>query len=174
MLKVRNYLLLGILAGVVVLLDQLTKYLVRTRLAYDEIWMPIAAIRPYFHIIYRTNTGAAFSMFQQGGLLFAGLAILVSVAIIYFYRNTENVGWLVRIALGLQLGGALGNLIDRLAHGLVVTDFIWFSIFPAVFNVADGAISLGIALLLLDAVLEYLHDRRAQAAQPPSTLPEKA
>ena len=172
MLKVRNYLLLGILAGGVLLLDQLTKYLVRTRLAFGEIWMPIAAIRPYMHIVYWTNSGAAFSMFQQGGLLFAILAIVVSVAIIYFYRNTENVGWLVRIALGLQLGGALGNLADRLAHGMVVTDFIWFSIFPAVFNVADGAISLGVALLLLDIVLEYFRNRKASPAPPLPTPPE--
>jgi len=173
-LKVRNYILLAFLAGAVVLLDQLTKYLVRTRLALNEIWMPIAAIRPYLHVVYRTNTGAAFSMFQQGGIVFTILAVAVSAGIVWYYRNSDSAGWPVRIALGLQLGGALGNLADRLAHGMVVTDFIWFSVFPAVFNVADAAISLGLVLLLLDVVLEYIHDRRAQAAQRPSILPEKA
>ena len=165
MLKVRNYVLLAFLAGVVLAADQITKYLVRTRLVLGEIWMPIPAIRPYLQIVYSTNTGAAFSLFQQGGLVFAILAVLVSAGIIYYYRNAANVGWLVRIALGLQLGGALGNLTDRLTHKMMVADFIRFTFFPAVFNVADGAISLGVALLLLDAVLEYLRERRIQAAQ---------
>ena len=173
MLKVRNYILLAFLAGAVVALDQFTKYLIRTRLAFGEIWMPIKAIRPYVHIIYWTNTGAAFGMFQQGGMVFTILAVVVSVAIIWYYRNSDSASWPVRIALGLQLGGALGNLLDRLLRG-TVTDFIWFSIFPAVFNVADGAISLGVALLLLDIVLEYIHNRKAQSAQPPSLPPEKA
>jgi signal peptidase II len=160
-LKVRNYLLLSILAGMVLILDQLTKQLVRTQLAFGEIWMPIAAIRPYMHIGYWTNTGAAFSLFQRGGMVFTILAVVVSAAIIWYYRNSDTANWPVRIALGLQLGGALGNLADRLLRG-TVTDFIWFSIFPAVFNVADAAISLGVVLLLLDAVLEYLRNRKAQ------------
>jgi signal peptidase II len=63
-------------------------------------------------------------------------------------------------------------LLDRLLRG-TVTDFIWFGFFPAVFNVADGAISLGVALLLLDIVLEYLRNRKTQPAQPASAPPEK-
>jgi signal peptidase II len=174
LLKVRNYILLIFLAGVVVVLDQLTKQLVRTQLAPGEIWMPIAAIRPYMHIGYWTNTGAAFSMFRQGGLLFAILAIVVSAAIIYYYRNSENIDWLVRIALGLQLGGALGNLLDRLTHGLAVTDFIWFGFFPAVFNLADAAISLGVFLLLLDVLVEFIRIRKTQPVTLAPISPEKA
>jgi signal peptidase II len=170
-LKVRNYILLAVLAGAVLALDQLTKQLVRTQLAFGEIWMPIAAIRPYMHIVYWTNTGAAFGMFQQGGMVFTILAVVVSVAIIWYYRDSDSASWPVRIALGLQLGGALGNLLDRLLRG-TVTDFIWFSVFPAVFNVADGAISLGVALLLLDIVLEYFRTRKAQPAPPPPAPPE--
>ncbi len=79
----------------------------------------------------------------------------------------------MRIALGLQLGGAIGNLLDRLLRG-TVTDFVWFSVFPAVFNMADAAISLGVALLLLDIVLEYIQGLKAQPAQPPAVPPEKA
>ena len=172
MLKVRNYILLLILAGVVLIFDQLTKQLVRTQLAFGDIWMPIAAIRPYAHVVYWTNTGAAFSMFQRGGMVFTILAVVVSVAILWYYRNSDSAGWLVRIALGLQLGGALGNLVDRLLRG-TVTDFIWFSVFPAVFNVADAAISLAVALLLLDILMEYLRSRKMQPAVPAPTLPEK-
>jgi signal peptidase II len=170
-LKVRNYLLLSVLAGMVLLLDQVTKQIIRTQLAFGDIWMPIAAIRPYMHVVYWTNTGAAFGMFQQGGMVFTILAVVVSVAIIWYYRNSDSASWPVRIALGLQLGGALGNLVDRLLRG-TVTDFIWFSVFPAVFNVADGAISLGVALLLLDIVLEYFRNRKAQPAPPLATPPE--
>jgi signal peptidase II len=179
LLKVRNYIFLAILAGTVLLLDQATKEIVRTQLALGEIWMPIEFLRPHMHIVHWTNTGAAFGMFQQGGMVFTVLAILVSGAIIYYYRDSDTATWLVRIALGLQLGGALGNLVDRLIQG-TVTDFIWFGFFPAVFNVADGAISLGVALLMLDMLLEYLHTRKAAAAAAataaaaPPLPPEKA
>jgi signal peptidase II len=162
--KIRNYVLLSILAGLVLILDQWTKYLVRTRLAFGEIWMPIAAIRPYMHIVHWNNTGAAFGMFQQGGMVFTVMAIIVSAAIIWYYRNSDSASWPVRIALGLQLGGALGNLADRLFQG-TVTDFIWFGFFPAVFNVADSAISLGVALLILDMLLEYRRNRKAPPAE---------
>jgi signal peptidase II len=166
-MKVRNYLLLIILAGAVLALDQWTKMLVRTKLAVGEIWMPWSALSPYFHVVRWTNKGAAFGIFQQGSLVFTVLAFIVSGAIIYYYRNTDSATWLVRIALGLQLGGALGNLVDRLFQG-TVTDFLWFGIFPAVFNFADAAISLGVAFLVLDILLESLHNRSA-APVPPAT-----
>jgi signal peptidase II len=175
LLKVRNYILLAFLAGVVLLVDQVTKEIIRTRLAFGDIWMPIEAVRPYMHIVHWSNTGAAFGMFQQGGMVFTILAIVVSAAIIWYYRDSDSASWPVRIALGLQLGGALGNLVDRLFQG-TVTDFIWFGFFPAVFNVADGAISLGVALLLLDMLLEYRKSRKAAAAVAavvPPAPPEK-
>jgi signal peptidase II len=177
LLKVRNYILLAVLAGLVLLADQVTKELVRTRLAIGEIWMPIEALKPYVHVVRWTNTGAAFGMFQQGGLVFTVLAIVVSGAIIWYYRDSDTATWPVRLALGLQLGGALGNLVDRLFQG-TVTDFIWFGFFPAVFNVADGAISMGVALLLLDMLLEYRRTRAANAAAataaavPPAPAPK--
>jgi signal peptidase II len=171
-LKVRNYILLAVLAGIVVAADQATKEIVRTQLAFGEIWMPIEAIRPHMHIVHWTNTGAAFGMFQQGGMLFTILAIVVSAAIIWYYRDSESASWPVRIALGLQLGGALGNLIDRLVRG-TVTDFIWFGFFPAVFNVADGAISLGVALLMLDIFLDWRKNRKKAAAAAAVPPPEK-
>ncbi len=168
MLKVRNYVLLAFLAGLVLALDQVSKELVRTRLAFGEIWMPWSALSPYFHIVHWTNTGAAFGIFQQGHLIFTVLAIVVSAAIIYYYRNSETASWPVRIALGLQLGGALGNLIDRLLHQGSVTDFLWFSFFPAVSNFADLSISLGVALLLLDILLE--HRKSREAIPPPAPV----
>jgi signal peptidase II len=166
-LKFRNYALLAFLAGLILALDQITKELVRTRLAFGEIWMPWKALEPYFHIVHWTNTGAAFGIFQQGHLIFTILAIVVSAAIIYYYRNSDTASWPVRIALGLQLGGALGNLADRLLHQGSVTDFLWFSFFPAVSNIADLSISLGVALLLLDILLENRRTRAASAQTIP-------
>jgi signal peptidase II len=174
MRKVIHYLVLALLSGIVLAADQWTKWLIRTQLAIGESWMPLESIRPYLAIVRWTNTGAAFGMFQQGGTVFAILAIIVSGVIIYYYRNSDNASWLVRIALGLQLGGALGNLTDRLTQG-TVTDFIWFSFFPAVFNVADAAISLGVALLVLDILLEQkrtsLAAAPAEETAPPAALP---
>jgi signal peptidase II len=165
MRKVLNYVFLAVMAGTILALDQWTKWLVRTQLAIGESWMPVEALRPYMAIVHWTNTGAAFGMFQQGGLVFTVLAIIVSGVIIYYYRNSDDASWPVRIALGLQLGGALGNLTDRLTQG-TVTDFIWFGFFPAVFNVADASISLGVAFLMLDIFLE-----RKRAVPPAADTP---
>ncbi|MCX6026008.1 MAG: signal peptidase II [Chloroflexi bacterium] len=149
---VRTYAILTAIAGAIVLLDQYTKHLVRTRLALGEVWMPLEWLAPYVRIVHWTNTGAAFGLFQNGGMIFTVLAIIVSGAIIYYYRNVERASWLIRFALGLQLGGALGNLIDRLTRG-TVTDFVSVGTFP-VFNVADSSISVGVALLLVDMLIE--------------------
>jgi len=157
--------LLILLAGLVFTADQVTKHLVRTRLAFGETWMPWEALNPYFHIVHWSNTGAAFGIFQEGSLIFTVLAIIVSAGIIYYYRNSDGASLLVRIALGLQLGGALGNLVDRLLFQGHVTDFLWFSFFPAVSNVADLSISTGVGLLLLDILLE---SRKPRVDNPPA------
>jgi len=107
-----------------------------------------------------TNTGVAFGLFPQFGSFFTVLAAVVIVAILFFYRTLEVEDWLTHLALGLQIGGALGNLVDRLFRGSVV-DFLdvnfWpFENFP-VFNLADSAIVVGVALLLIST---WLQDRR--------------
>jgi signal peptidase II len=99
-------------------------------------------------------------------MVFTVLAIVVSAAIIYYYRNTERADWLVRLALAMQLGGALGNLVDRLTEG-TVTDFISLGSFP-VFNLADACISLGVALLLIDMLFER-HPPEGRSASATST-----
>jgi signal peptidase II len=162
----RTYALLIAIAGAIVLLDQYTKYLVRTRLALGEVWMPLDWLAPYARIVHWTNTGAAFGLFQNGGLVFTVLAFIVSGAILYYYRDFGRASWLIRLALGLQLGGALGNLVDRLTRG-TVTDFISVGTFP-VFNIADSCISCGVALLLVDMLIEQ---RRRPAAAEENPVP---
>jgi len=127
------------------LTDQASKYLVLRNLSLGEEWNPIPFLRPFVTVTHVTNTGAAFGLFQDQGTLFAIVAILVVVGIVVFYRYLPpNQLWL-RVSLGLQLGGALGNLLDRVRLGSVV-DFIDFKIWP-VFNLADTAIVSGVTIL---------------------------
>lgn len=151
-----------LLAGVVLLtiaLDQATKAYVAAHLAPYDSWMPLKAIEPVFRFTHVHNTGAAFGIFPGGGGAFLIIALVVSTAIIYFYRQLIGPQILVRLALGLQMGGALGNVIDRLRQGYVV-DFFHVEFWP-VFNVADSAIVVGVLLLAIEM---WRLDRREQAA----------
>jgi signal peptidase II len=154
---IRSYLFLFLTAGAVVALDQYTKWLVRSRLAFAEMWLPdqLKEFLPYFRIVYWHNSGAAFGLFQQGNLILMALAFIVIGVIIYYYPRVSPEDWWLKLALGLQLGGAMGNLIDRLTLGRV-TDFISVGSF-AVFNVADSAITVGTCILLLGV---YLKERK--------------
>ena len=117
--------LLGI-TGVVVALDQWTKWLVRENIPFATQWLPesMGWLMPYARLVHWQNSGAAFGMFQGGATVFTVLAFIVIGAIIFYYPQIESEGWMFRLALGLQLSGALGNLISRLTHDGKVTDFI--------------------------------------------------
>jgi signal peptidase II len=143
----KDYIFLLTLAGVIIVVDQITKALVRNNLAVGEIWAPWPWLIPYARLVHWTNTGAAFGMFQHLGGLFTILAFIVSLAILYYFPQVPARDWPLRLALAMQLGGAVGNLIDRLTIGSVV-DFISLGNF-AVFNVADASISIGAAVLVL-------------------------
>jgi signal peptidase II len=163
----RDYLLLLGMGTVVVSLDQWTKWLVRTNLPFQGTWLPdgLTWLSPYARIVHWYNSGAAFGMFQSGGKVFTVLAIVVIVAILYYFPQVEPNDWTLRLAMGLQLGGAAGNLVDRLRMGKV-TDFISVGTFP-VFNVADSSISVGVAVLLLGVWLrERSEKKKARDLQP--------
>jgi len=136
-------------AGAVILADQLTKWWAVSSLRVH----PISLFGDVLEFHYVTNPGAAFSILQGAGSLIALVAIALAVFIFVVVRKVEHRA--EALALGLVLGGALGNVIDRvfrgpgLADGQVV-DWIDFSFFPA-FNVADAAITIGAALALLVA-----------------------
>ena len=142
----RSLLLLLILGGLIVVLDQWTKNLVRTNLQFGQTWMPLDWLSPYVRVVYWHNSGAAFGMGQNFSLAFTILAIVVACAILIYYPQIPTEDWPLRIALGLQFGGALGNLTDRVLIGFV-TDFISVGSFP-VFNVADASISIGVVVLI--------------------------
>jgi signal peptidase II len=136
---------LPLVAALLVAADQITKYLVVSNLGLYESWTPIPALKGRLDIHYVTNTGAAFGLFQNGGLFFVIVAVVVSLIILLYYRHLADGQWLIRLSLGLQLGGAVGNLIDRIRLGHVI-DFIDVHFWP-VFNVADSAIVVGVFLL---------------------------
>jgi signal peptidase II len=144
------------LAVAAALLDQLAKYWVlgffEARPGVDGV-----VVLPFFNLVLTWNRGVSFGLFNsgeaRGTLVFAALSVLIVAALIFWLKRAGQ-GWL-GLAIGLVIGGALGNIIDRLFRGAVVDfldfhlgDWHWFA-----FNVADAAICLGVAALLLDGLL---------------------
>ena len=152
------------IAATIVSLDQLTKWIVRSNLDYGETWPEDSDA--FFRIIHVTNSGAAFGILE-GQTLFLIVTSLIGLgAIILYYIYPPMDHGLIRVALGMQLGGAAGNFIDRVRMG-EVTDFIDVGSFPT-FNVADSSISISIATVLLF----FLLDEAAQKhKRPPDATP---
>ncbi|MGH2371630.1 MAG: signal peptidase II, partial [Chloroflexota bacterium] len=108
---------------------------------------------------YITNRGVAFGLFSRFGDVFVPVALVIMAVIFTYYRSLRQRRLWLRTALGLQLGGALGNLLDRLRYGAVV-DFLDFHIDAinfhfAVFNLADSAIVIGVGILLTCLALQH-------------------
>ena len=141
------------LSALVIVLDQWTKLLVVRKLQLFES----VPLLPHLNFTHMQNTGAAFSMFTKSSpALFIGLCAVVSVAILIWMRRHPHDQRILAASFALILGGALGNATDRAMRGSVV-DFVDFYINNwhfAAFNLADSAITLGAALLLLDMLLE--------------------
>ncbi|PWH12984.1 MAG: signal peptidase II [Anaerolineae bacterium] len=148
--SILTYLNLFLTTSIVIGLDQFTKALVRAHIPLGHTWLPQGWewLEPYARFVHWYNTGAAFGMFQGFGWVFTILAFVVAALIIYYYPQVHPEDWWLRLAMGLQLGGALGNVIDRLIFNGRVTDFISVGAFP-VFNVADSSITIGVLILLL-------------------------
>ena len=156
----RKWLLLLVVTAVVIAADQISKALVVANLSLYEEWAPIPALRSFFTITYVQNTGAAFGILPDGGAFFVIVALIVIGIILYFYRQLPDSLPLIRVALGLQLGGALGNLLDRVRLGYVV-DFFDFKFWP-VFNIADSCVVVGAIALVL---LMWWDERRTARAE---------
>ncbi len=141
-----------VLAVIAVAVDQLTKWLVATRMA---LFSEIEIIPGFFSLQYVENTGAAFGMLRNARWFLVAVAAAAVAGILFFLRQPESRHPLLRVALGLVMGGALGNMFDRIATGRV-TDFLLFYWrdyhFPN-FNVADICVTIGVGLLFLHLVL---------------------
>lgn len=140
----KKSILIFVTALIILLLDQLTKLFIRQNFQLNQ---SIPIIKNIFHLTYITNTGSAFGLFKNLNLFFIIFSICVIVAIFYFIRKVKEKEKFMQAALGLLLGGTIGNLIDRIVYGNV-TDFIDFRIWP-VFNVADSAVTISVVLLII-------------------------
>lgn len=152
------------IAAIVIILDQLTKLWIENSMALGEK----IYVLPVLDIVRAHNPGAAFSFLADAGgwqrWAFSIFAIGASIGIIYWLRTISLATHaLLACGLALILGGAIGNVLDRIEHGFVV-DFVhahWGAAsFPA-FNVADAGITIGAALVIIDALLDGRRERRA-------------
>ena len=142
-------------ALVVAIADQLTKLWVLDFFASRP--MPIVEVAPFFNLVLTGNRGMSFGLFNDNtaanALIFTGLAAVIVVGLLVWLWQSRTLT--LRIGLGLIIGGAIGNVVDRLLRGAVV-DFLdfhlgtwhWFA-----FNLADAAICVGVAVLLIDSLL---------------------
>lgn len=151
-----------LLSLVVLVIDQWTKWLAETNLTFHE---PVPVIEPFLNWTLAYNYGAAFSFLADAGgwqkWFFSGLALVMSVFLIGYLIKAPRQAKLLSTGLALVLGGAVGNLIDRLLHGHVI-DFIhvhnadvWH--YP-IFNIADMGISIGVAMIVIDML--FLEKKR--------------
>jgi signal peptidase II len=148
-----------VLAVTVLLLDQLTKLWVLANLGPVPMTKFVPVIGDTVRIAYTQNTGVSFSMFQgQSDLLIFVALVIVAGAISFYWTQLPNHQLLVQLLLGLIVGGAIGNVIDRVRLGFVV-DFIQVGWFP-VFNLADSAVFVGAVLLILQFLREEQDARR--------------
>ena len=145
----------AVLGASIVALDQATKFAVRANLAVGESFpdWPVRFTRV-------NNTGSAFGLFADQTLFLIVASVVAIGVILYFYRQLAATSALLRASLGMQLGGAVSNLADRVRDGHV-TDFVDFQFWP-VFNVADSSVVIGIGLL---AWVIIVRERGAQNGQ---------
>ena len=146
-----------LVALLVIIFDQLTKYYVVSNFYLGE---SVPVIENIFHWTYILNPGAAFGMFEGSRWFFVVIAIGVLVGIWYMKDEINECGWMMQYCAALFGGGAIGNLIDRARSGLVI-DFFDFRIWP-VFNVADIAICVGVAMILWKVLqMEFLTNEKS-------------
>ncbi len=142
-------------AATVIGIDQLTKAIVRASLERGESWPHTGSP---VHIRYVTNTGAAFGILQDQTAFLIVMTLIGLAAIYLYYRYPPFDHAVVPIAIGMMLGGAAGNLIDRIRLGRV-TDFIDVGPWPA-FNLADSSITIGIAIILIGYIFVWPGPKR--------------
>jgi signal peptidase II len=147
-------------AVLVLVIDQVTKYLVAANLPLGGTWSPLTGPLPLFQIVHAYNTGAAFGLFQNMNPVFIVVALVVSTGIIVYARQLRGDQRLLGAALGLVLGGSLGNLIDRLRGGHVLDFFdVGLGTLRNASNAADWSIVLGVFLL---AIAMWREERQAK------------
>ncbi|MFH1491833.1 MAG: signal peptidase II [Candidatus Omnitrophota bacterium] len=149
--KTREKIIFFLSTFLIVLFDFLSKRLILNRLYFGE---SIPLIQGVFHISLVANRGSAFGLFKNLSSFFTVFSIIAVLVVGYLFLTSRQTSKIYHLSLSLILGGALGNLIDRISLGFVV-DFLDFRIWP-VFNLADSAITIGVGLL----ILQLLHKKK--------------
>lgn len=157
-----------VVAGIVIVLDQWSKQWVRQSIPDYTSMIPVPALGEYFVFEHVHNYGAAFGILQNQGNFFIIIAVVVVIAILAYVRYLPTDDWIVRLLLGLMLGGAVGNVIDRINQGFV-TDFVKMGI-PGVYywpnyNIADSAIVGGVIGLGIYVVVDDIRKSRQQKTE---------
>ena len=160
---IKSYLVFFSISGLIVILDQWTKILIRTNLDFGEMWSPWPWLSPYARFVHWYNTGVAFGMFQNLGMVFKVLNTIIAVLIMVFYPKLSEDDWFLKVALSMQFGGAVGNLIDRFTIGHV-TDFVSIGNF-AVFNVADASVTLGVGIMILGLWIQEKREKEKRVLE---------
>lgn len=165
----RRFFILFLVAGVLVALDQWTKWLVIQNIPLNTSWLPesLAWLEPYARLRHIQNRGVSFGMFQDGNMILTILVFLIVLGVLYYVFTLESEQTWTWVAAGLYLGGAVGNLIDRLTIG-AVTDFVSVGNFY-IFNVADASINVSVVMLL---ILFWVHERNSPQKPDPQPSEE--
>ena len=160
------------IGSIVLLIDQLTKAWIRTNIPLSGPIYPIPEAASFFRLTHLTNTGVAFGFLQGASMLYLLIVSVILMAVVLYARHLPWHLPAVQLAAGLQLGGAMGNLIDRVHQGYV-TDFLDFYVsiggkvyhYPP-FNLADSAIVVGVGLLMVILWREEGKNKRVQSESP--------
>jgi len=139
-----KYIIVFSTALIIILIDQIAKFLIRINFQLNETF-PI--IKNIFHLTYIHNYGAGFGILQQQRWILIFISIIVIGVIFYYFDRIKEKEKLLQVLVGFVLGGTIGNLIDRVIYGFVV-DFLDFRIWP-IFNVADSFVTIGIIGLII-------------------------
>ncbi len=159
-----RWLVPAVVAAVVIALDQATKWWVVRTLGPATMTNFIPLVGDSVRIAYSHNTGVAFSLFQgHPELLTVTALVIIAGAIVFYHTQMPHHRLITQVTMGLIMGGAFGNLIDRVRLGYVV-DFIQVGWWP-IFNLADSAITIGAALLMLQFARDELAQRQARGDQ---------
>ncbi|QNO16331.1 signal peptidase II [Alkalicella caledoniensis] len=142
----------------IILIDQISKLIIVNNMVLGQ---SIPVINNFFHITYVRNPGAAFGILAYRTEFFIIITTLVVIILGYYVYKLKKDQLLLKIAFALQIGGAIGNFIDRIREGYVV-DFLDFKVWSPVFNIADMAIVIGVGLFALEVLLEYINEKKAE------------
>ena len=160
----RKWIILVCALGLATSLDQFAKTWVLSNMLDYESIQPIPALAPFFQLTRSSNTGAAFGILPMAGDIFVIVALFIVGALLWYLRSLPANSRLSPFAIGLVVGGACGNIIDRLQHSHVI-DFIHYQIpnlISNVSNLADHAIVLGVLLIIAES---FWRDRAGKKAE---------